>query len=178
MSRTMKIWERMIERKMQQETRIGEEKFSFTSGRGHAIDAIFALRWLIEKHREMQAEPHMVFIDLEKAYDQVTGKEIWKCMSKIKVSEKYVQIIIEMYKCVESKVRTRVCSTEGFFLNSCRVSRGIDFEFVLFGSSHGCAGGKYKDERVMEHVICRQHCSLQADRRATLTDPGGVEWGT
>ena len=34
-------------------------------------DAIFAARQVIEKHREMQTELHMVFIDLEKIYDKV-----------------------------------------------------------------------------------------------------------
>ena len=42
----------------------------FMPGRG-TTDAIFAARQVIEKHREMQKELHLVFIYLEKAYDRV-----------------------------------------------------------------------------------------------------------
>ena len=52
-SHTMKIWERIIDRRLREETSIGEEQFGFMSGRG-TTDAIFAARQVIEKHREMQ----------------------------------------------------------------------------------------------------------------------------
>ena len=68
-SHTMKIWERTIDRRRREETSI-EEQFGFMPGRG-TTDAMFAARQVIEKHREMQKELHMVFIDLEKAYDKV-----------------------------------------------------------------------------------------------------------
>ena len=48
-------------------------------GRGTA-DAIFAARQVIEKHREMQKELHLVCIDLEKAYDRVPRQEVWRCL--------------------------------------------------------------------------------------------------
>ena len=47
-----------------EETSIGEDKFGFMLGKG-TIDAIFAAKQMMEKHREMQKELHMVFIDLE-----------------------------------------------------------------------------------------------------------------
>ena len=58
-SHTMKIWERVIDRRLREETTIGEEQFGF---RG-TTDAIFAARQVIEKHREMQKELHLVFIE-------------------------------------------------------------------------------------------------------------------
>ena len=71
MSHIMKIWERIIDRRLREETTIGDEQFGFIPGRG-TTDAIFAVRQLMmEKHREKQKELHMVFIDLEKAYDRV-----------------------------------------------------------------------------------------------------------
>ena len=70
-SHTMKIWERIIDRRLREETSIGEEQFGFMPGRG-TTDVIFAARQLIEKHREMQKELHMVFIDLYKAFSQGT----------------------------------------------------------------------------------------------------------
>ena len=59
-SHTMKIWERIIDRRLSEETSIGEEQFGFLPGSG-TTNGIFAARQVIEKHREMQ-----VLFDLEK----------------------------------------------------------------------------------------------------------------
>ena len=45
MSHTMKIWERIIDRRLREETTIGDEQFGFMPGRG-TTDAIFAVRQL------------------------------------------------------------------------------------------------------------------------------------
>ena len=45
-SHTMKIWERTIDRRLREETSIGEEQFGFMPGRG-TTDAIFATRQVI-----------------------------------------------------------------------------------------------------------------------------------
>ena len=50
---TVKIWERIIDRRLREESSIGEEKFGFMPGRG-TTDAILAVRQVIDKHREMQ----------------------------------------------------------------------------------------------------------------------------
>ena len=67
---TLKICERIIGRRLREEKGIGEEQFGFMPGRG-TTDAIFAARQVIEKHREIQTELHVVFIDLEKIHDKV-----------------------------------------------------------------------------------------------------------
>ena len=63
-----------IDRRLREETCIGEEQFDFMSGRG-TTDVIFAARQAMKKHRETQKELHMVFIDLEKAgfHDRKSG---------------------------------------------------------------------------------------------------------
>ena len=80
MSHTMKILERIIERRLREETTIGDEHFGFMPGTW--TDAIFVLRKLMEKHRENPKGLHMVFIDLYrvKAYDRVPRQEVWRCM--------------------------------------------------------------------------------------------------
>ena len=70
LSHTIQVWERIIDRSLREETSIGEEQLGFMPGR-ETTDAIFAARQVMEKPREMQNELHMVFIDLEKAYDWV-----------------------------------------------------------------------------------------------------------
>ena len=49
-SHTMKIWERIVERRLREETTIGDEPFGFMPGR-RTTDAIFAVRQLMETHR-------------------------------------------------------------------------------------------------------------------------------
>ena len=49
-SHTRKIWERIIDRRLSEETSIGEEQFGFMPGSG-TTNGIFAARQVIEKHR-------------------------------------------------------------------------------------------------------------------------------
>ena len=72
------------------------EQFGFMPGRS-TIDAVFSLRVIMEKYREGQKGLHMVFIDLEKAYDWVPWQEVWRCMREKGVPEKYVNIIQDTY---------------------------------------------------------------------------------
>ena len=39
----------------------------------------------------MQKELHMVFIDIEKAFDRVRRQEDWRCFREQSVPEKYVK---------------------------------------------------------------------------------------
>ena len=73
--------------------------------------ALFAFRVLMEKYREGQKELHCVFVDLEKAYDKVPREEVWYCMRKSGLAEKYVRIVQDGST---TAVRCAVGVTEGF----------------------------------------------------------------
>ncbi|KAK3566835.1 hypothetical protein QTP86_004560 [Hemibagrus guttatus] len=68
----------------------------------------------MEKYRDGQRELHCVFVDLEKAYDRVPREELWYCMRKSGVAEKYVRVVQDMYERSRTVVRCAVGQTEEF----------------------------------------------------------------
>ena len=68
-------------------------------------DAMFVLRMLLEKYRTGQRKLHCVFADLEKAYDRVAQEELWYCMRKSGIAEKYMRLVQDMYVVSETVVR-------------------------------------------------------------------------
>ena len=110
---TMKLWERIIERRLRSDLKFSNQHYGFMPGKS-TTDALFALRVLMEKYREGQKELHCVFVDLEKAYDKVPREEVWYCMRKSGLAEKYVRIVQDMYDGSTTAVRCAVGVTEGF----------------------------------------------------------------
>ena len=77
-------------------------------------DAIHLLRQLIERFRDSKRNLHMVFIDLEKAYDKVPREVLWWTLMKKKIPIKYIDIIKDMYDGVVTNVRTCEGITSNF----------------------------------------------------------------
>jgi Reverse transcriptase (RNA-dependent DNA polymerase) len=70
MNHTMNLWERVIEHRLRKLTTVSKNQFVFMPERS-TMEAIFLIKQLIERHREHKNDLHMIFIDLEKAYDKV-----------------------------------------------------------------------------------------------------------
>ncbi|KAK3522482.1 hypothetical protein QTP86_014761 [Hemibagrus guttatus] len=109
----MKLWERVVEARLRKVVEICEQQYGFMPRKSTA-NAIFALRILMEKYRDGQRELHCVFVDLEKAYDRVPREELWYCMRKSGVAEKYVRVVQDMYERSRTVVRCAVGQTEEF----------------------------------------------------------------
>jgi len=116
MSHTMKLWERIIEHRLRGVTNVTENQFGFMPGRS-TMEAIFLIRQLMERYREQKKDLHMVFIDLEKAYDKVPRNIMWWALQKHKVSTKYITLIKDMYDNVVTSVRTSDGDTNDFPIN-------------------------------------------------------------
>ncbi|KAK3529353.1 hypothetical protein QTP70_029338, partial [Hemibagrus guttatus] len=111
MSHTMKLWERVVEARLRKVVEICEQQYGFMP-RKSTTDV--ALRILMEKYRDGQRELHCVFVDLEKAYDRAPREELWYCMRKSGVAEKYVRVVQDMYERSRTVVRCAVGQTEEF----------------------------------------------------------------
>jgi hypothetical protein len=116
MSHTIKLWERIIEHRLRGVTNFIENQFGFMPGR-LTIGAIFLIRRLMERYREQKKDLHMVFIDLEKAYDKVSKNIMWWALQKHKVSTKYITLIKDMYDNVVTSVRTSDRDINDFLIN-------------------------------------------------------------
>jgi hypothetical protein len=93
----------------------------------------------MERYKEERKDVHMVFIDLEKAYDKISRNVLWWALEKNKVPAKYITLIKDMYN---------------NFLTSVRISDGYTDDFPInIGLHHRTTLSPYLFYLVMNEVI-------------------------
>ena len=81
LSHTMKVCERVVEARLRKQTEVSGTQFGFMPGRS-TTEPTFMLRQLIEKFRRKRKKMHVVFGDLEKAFDRVQRNVIWEVLKR------------------------------------------------------------------------------------------------
>jgi len=109
----MKLWERATEGRLRKVISILENQFDFMPGRS-TIEAIHLIRRLMKMYPDRKKDLHMLFIDLEKAYDSVPREVLWDCLENKGVSGEYIRAIKDMYEGVKTSVRSTAGDTEYF----------------------------------------------------------------
>jgi hypothetical protein len=66
------------------------------------------------RYKEQKKNLHIVFIDLEKAYDKIPRNVLWWVLKKYKVPAKYITLIKDMYDNIMTSVRTSDGDTDDF----------------------------------------------------------------
>jgi len=74
-----------------------EEQNGFRTGRS-CIDNEFTIKQTIDKRREFNLEPHIPFLDLEKAFDRVNWHKLWKILNKRGIPYHLIQINKSLYE--------------------------------------------------------------------------------
>ena len=151
-SHTMKIWERILDRRVREETSIGKEQFGFMPGRG-TTDAIFAARQVIEKHREMQKELHMVLSTLRRHMTWYHGRTFGGVWGEQGVPEKNVRLVKDTYEDARKQDKTSIGVT-----GNITVRVGLHRESSL---SPDVMGRGIKEHSLLVYAVCRRYSAVQ-----------------
>jgi len=116
LSQTMKIFERMIDKRLRSVITLNTNQCGFVKGCG-IIDAIHAARLILEKQREKRKPLHIAFLDLEKAFDRVPHQLICYALREHQVPEQLINWIKMLYINTSSHVRFPVGTSDNFPIN-------------------------------------------------------------
>ena len=173
----------MVERiRKTTEEKVGEEQGGFRRG-GGCVDQIFTLKQLNEKCTDSGKELHMAFIDLEKAYDRVDRKALWKVLELYGVGEKLRKAVESMYE--GGRACVRICGEETDWFKVERGLRqgcvmspwlfnlymdGVMREFKEKSKQCGATMGKDNEKWKLNHILFADDVVLIGDSGVELQD--------
>ena len=109
----MKVWERLLERRLRDKIVLSEGQFGFVKGRG-TIDAISIIRRIQDRYLEKGKTLYMAFVDLEKAFDRVPREVVVWALRKRGIEEVLVRAVMASYDGARTKVRVAGGTSEEF----------------------------------------------------------------
>ncbi|XP_063929530.1 uncharacterized protein LOC135141885 [Zophobas morio] len=108
-----RLYGRLIKKRIEDQYREMEDQSGFRAGRS-CIDNIFVLQQIIEKRTSRNLPTHIVFIDLEKAYDTVPLKTLFETLTKADLSKIYIEAIMNMYRNAKGAIKMRNTISDPF----------------------------------------------------------------
>jgi len=108
-----KIIRHFLEQEVSQ--RETEEQAGFRAGRS-TIDHILCLRQLIEKKMAVNQPLHLLYVDLEKAYDSASLKNLWKALEHYNIINSIIRAIKRLYENSFSKMKVEKQLSSGFYI--------------------------------------------------------------
>ena len=73
--------------------------------RTNVVLPIYHLRKLMELYTESENDLHIVFINLEKAFERASYEVLWSCQDKKEVSGVYIRVIKDKYDGIKRVLR-------------------------------------------------------------------------
>ena len=121
MSIVGKVFARVLNERVKMATvdKVMDEQGGFRTGRG-CNDQIFAVKQIVEKTIEKDRKTYMAFVDLEKAYDNVSREKLWKVLYAYGVKGRLLRAIQALYVNGRAKVKVGEMESELF-----EVYRGV-----------------------------------------------------
>ena len=107
-----------------------ESQCGFRTGR-ETIDMIFAARQLQENSMEQRQDLYITFFDLNKAFDSVSRKGLWKILAKFGCPEKFVKMVRLFHDDMVARVLNDGGRSEPFQVTN-GVKQGSFLEPTLF----------------------------------------------
>jgi len=106
-----------------------EEQAGFRAGHS-TINHVFCLKQLIEKKMSVDQPLHL-FVDLEKAYDIVPLKNLWKTLKHYNISNSIIMAIKRLYENSFSKIKIGKQLSSGFYMTN-GLQQGCSLSPTLF----------------------------------------------
>jgi len=128
----MKVFQKIIEKRVRSQVTLDNMQFGFRPGRG-TTDAIFIVRQIQERYMRKSKEVWMAFVDLEKAFDRVPREILWWSLRQLKVDVGLVAVIKSMYDNVTTSVKVND-KVSGEFQVKVGVHQGSVLSPLLFTS--------------------------------------------
>lgn len=99
-----KLYGKVIKERIEKEFEEQEEQSGFRAGRS-CVDNLFCIKQVVEKRSARDREVHLVFVDLEKAYDSVPLMKLWEAMEKNQISDILIGAVKALYKDMTAKIK-------------------------------------------------------------------------
>ena len=109
----MKVFERMLEKRIRCWVPIDNMQFGFMPGKG-TTDAIFIMRQVQEKHQAKKNMLYYTFVDQEKSFDRVPREVVRWALGKLGVDEWLIHTVMALYTEACTLVRTDAGLSESF----------------------------------------------------------------